>query len=140
MTLPYESYRAIVNTKKLLSEIVTNSKLSKVEIKKQAKAALKHFPMDMDVEMWVSNNEKVTTEWLKPEAEKKGYIAIGRYDPVEYSVLQGGWIWWDESWSVPSNPYLTEAEARKEMNKYCKEVLGYGAEKNQEVPDEAKVV
>ena len=33
MTLPYESYRAIVNTKKLLSEIVTNSKLSKVEIK-----------------------------------------------------------------------------------------------------------
>ena len=26
MTLPYEAYRAIVNTKKLLSEIFTNSK------------------------------------------------------------------------------------------------------------------
>jgi hypothetical protein len=39
---------------------------------------------------WIT--KKITAEWVKPEAEQRGYICIGRHDPVEYSPENKGWI------------------------------------------------
>ena len=52
-------------------------------------------------------------------------------DPVFYSEAKeqdglqfaAGWYWYDETWSWPSGPYATEAEARSAVALYALNVL-----------------
>lgn len=122
MTLPYESYNAVVKTSEFLKELATNTKMGKDAIRKQARDLLKHYPFDFDVELWVKNNEKVMCEWGKPKASEKGYIAIGRHDPVEYSPKHQGWIFWEETWADFNGPFVSEEACQAALIEYCKEL------------------
>lgn len=44
-------------------------------------------------------------------------------DPVEQRD-DGKWIFWTETWADWEGPYETEDEARRELKRYCEEVLG----------------
>ena len=48
MTLPDERYRAVVQTQKFLLEILTTPRVPKA-IKDQARACLRHYPSDWDM-------------------------------------------------------------------------------------------
>lgn len=122
MTLPYESYQAVVKTSEFLKELMSNTKMGKDAVRKTARDLLKHYPFDFDVEMWVKNNEKVMCEWGKPKAAEKGFIAIGRHDPVEYSPKEKGWIFWDETWAQFHGPFVSEADCQAALMEYCKEL------------------
>ena len=37
---------------------------------------------------------------------------------------EGDWYFWDETWVDKVGPFNSEFEARKALEKYCKEVLG----------------
>ena len=124
MTLPYESYWAVVKTSEFLKELMGNTKMGKDAIRKQARDLLKHYPFDFDVEMWIKNNEKVMCEWGKPKAAEKNFIAIGRHDPVEYSPKEKGWIFWDETWAKFHGPFVSETECQAALVEYCKELDG----------------
>jgi len=124
MTLPYESYWAVVKTSEFLKELMSNTKMGKDAVRKTARDLLKHYPFDFDVEMWVKNNEKVMCEWGKPKAAEKNFIAIGRHDPVEYSPKEKGWIFWDETWAKFHGPFVSEAECQAALMEYCKELEG----------------
>jgi hypothetical protein len=63
-------------------------------------------------------------EWGKPKAAEKGFIAIGRHDPVEYSPEEKGWIFWDETWAKFHGPFVSEAECQAALMEYCKELEG----------------
>jgi len=43
-------------------------------------------------------------------------------DPVEQH--DDGWGYWDETWSDWHGGFKTEADARADLKRYCKEVLG----------------
>lgn len=124
MTLPYESYWAVVKTSEFLKELMSNTKLGKDAVRKKARELLKHYPFDFDVELWVKNNEKVMCEWAKPKTREKGFIAIGRHDPVEYSPKHGGWIFWQETWADFHGPFVSEQACQEALAEYCKELNG----------------
>jgi hypothetical protein len=48
MTLPDERYRAVVQTQRFLLEILTTPRIPKA-IKDQARACLRHYPSDYDM-------------------------------------------------------------------------------------------
>ncbi len=43
-------------------------------------------------------------------------------DPIHEE--SGSWYFWDETWGYRHGPYATREEATKELDRYCKEVLG----------------
>lgn len=139
MTLPYESYWAVVKTSEFLKELMSNTKLGKDAIRKKARELLKHYPFDFDVELWVKNNEKVMNEWAKPKTREKGFIAIGRHDPVEYSPKDGGWIFWQETWADFHGPFVSEDACQKALAEYCKELEnGPGPVRKEKTEDEKR--
>lgn len=139
MTLPYESYWAVVKTSEFLKNILSDKKMGKAEIRKKARELLKHYPFDFDVELWVKNNEKVMVEWSKPKALRQGYIAIGRHDPVEYSPKHGGWIFWQETWADFHGPFVSEQACREALTEYCKELeTGVKPVKKEKTEDEKR--
>lgn len=44
-------------------------------------------------------------------------------DPIEY--INGQWYFWDETWSHTYGPYETEEEARRQMNYYINDEIGW---------------
>ena len=46
-------------------------------------------------------------------------------DPVFEEEESGHWYFWDEAWFTKYGPYDSEEKARSELDRYCKEVLGY---------------
>ena len=44
-------------------------------------------------------------------------------DPVHFH--EDKWWFWDEVWANRMGPFETEEEVRKEIVRYCKEVLGH---------------
>lgn len=47
---------------------------------------------------------------------------MNKHDPIHF--YKGQWWFWDEVWVDRLGPYDTETEARIELTRYCKEVLG----------------
>lgn len=47
--------------------------------------------------------------------------AKGR-DPVHKD--KGSWWFWDEAWAYRYGPYPSEKKARRELENYCKDLLG----------------
>lgn len=64
--------------------------------------------MDKELEKMLEN--------VNPEAD------VPSSDPVHFH--EDKWWFWDEVWVDRMGPFETEEEARKEIVRYCKEVLG----------------
>ena len=113
MTLPYEQYIAITNTRNFLLSLMDAQKTPKTPkyLREEARRLLKHFP-----------NEYEANDMVKAHTESTSNAAImGRgYDPIEYSPRRGGWIFWDETWTQPSKPYLCRRDAQDALNSYLK--------------------
>lgn len=45
-------------------------------------------------------------------------------DPVHKDDDDGEWYFWIETWADRYGPYINEDTARKEFERYCREVLG----------------
>lgn len=43
-------------------------------------------------------------------------------EDAEYSGWDTGWYFWDETWSDPVGPFSTQAEARKSLEDYAREL------------------
>ena len=116
MTLPYEQYHALVNTRNFLVELCDPTNGHEGRLREEARRLLKHFPMESEANEMVRRH----TEW----ADTKSNITntVWETDPVEYSPRHGGWIFWNETWSDPSKAFLTRAEAEASLNQYCKEL------------------
>ena len=123
MTLPYEWFFALQNTRAVLGEIVATKKLKIDEpLRKKVRAAMKHLPLEEEMKHIISVYEKNMAEWSKPESEKRGYIMIGRHDPVEYIPEKMGWVFWHETWATHSRVYFNEKDCRVALEEYCKEL------------------
>ena len=116
MTLPYEQYHALVNTRNFLVELCDPTNGHEGRLREEARRLLKHFPMESEANLMV----RQYAEWL--DAQSNITNTIWETDPVEYSALHGGWIFWNESWSEPSKAFLTRAEAESALSQYCKEL------------------
>ena len=116
MTLPYEQYHALVNTRNFLVELCDPTNGHEGRLREEARRLLKHFPMESEANLMV----RQYAEWL--DAQSNITNTIWETDPVEYSPLHGGWIFWNESWSEPSKAFLTRAEAESALSQYCKEL------------------
>jgi hypothetical protein len=77
MTLPDERYRAVVQTQRFLLEILTTPRVPKA-IKDQARACLRHYPSDWDMnraaegspDVFQKRMEDVTRMFKKYEENK----------------------------------------------------------------------
>jgi len=77
MTLPDERYRAVVQTQRFLLEILTTPRVPKA-IKDQARACLRHYPSDFDMnraaesspDVFAKRMEDVTRMFKKYEESK----------------------------------------------------------------------
>jgi hypothetical protein len=77
MTLPDERYRAVVQTQRFLLEILTTPRIPKA-IKDQARACLRHYPSDYDMncaaegspDVFQKRMEDVTRMFKKYEENK----------------------------------------------------------------------
>ena len=137
MTLPYEWLIALQNTRSVLNEILHTKKIRVDEpLRKKVRGAMKHLPMDVEMSQLISVYQKNMTEWAKPEAAKKNYIVISRFDPVEYSAELHGWIYWHEDWATHSRVFFAEEECRKQLANYC-ENLDVRAEGSSPAPESA---
>jgi hypothetical protein len=59
------------------------------------------------------------------DLKKEGYA----YNPI-FQGENGLWFFWDETWANNYGPYNTEEEAKQELDKYCKYILGSDGEQN----------
>ena len=121
MTLPYEWLIALKNTRAVMAEIIATKKIRVDEpLRKKVRAAMKHLPMDMEMSQLISTYEMHMAEWAKPEAQDRNYIVIGRFDPVQYSPEDMGWVYWDETWANKSRVYSDEEKCRAALMEYVK--------------------
>jgi len=118
MTLPYEQYLAINNTREFLFSLMDPQRTPKAPryLRERARQLLKHFPTEYDANELV----KAHTEWLHEINTKKTDVERG--NPVEYSPRYGGWIFWDETSTQPSKPYLTRRDAQDALNRYIQDL------------------
>jgi hypothetical protein len=65
MTLPDERYRAVVQTKKFLEELLTTPRVPKT-IKDGARYCLRHYPSDWDMKRVADASPEVFQERMEP--------------------------------------------------------------------------
>jgi hypothetical protein len=65
MTLPDERYRAVVQTKRFLLELLTTPRVSKA-IKDGARHCLRHYPDEWDMQRAAENCPEVFQERMEP--------------------------------------------------------------------------
>jgi hypothetical protein len=130
MTLPYENYFSLANTRNFLTELMDTKKSPKVPkaMRQRARNLLKHFPADFEVCEWISTYQKVAHErYHNPRAS---VIKLRKNDPVEYSAVHMGWIFWNEASTDFFGPFLTREECEKALSKYCEELDKEGKHKS----------
>ena len=74
MTLPDERYRAVVQTKKFLEELMTTPRVPKA-IKDQARSCLRHYPIEWDMQRAALQAPDVFQEKMEPL-----YRMVKQYD------------------------------------------------------------
>ena len=74
MTLPDERYRAVVQTKKFLEEILTTPRVPK-KIKDNARWCLRHYPNEWDMQRAAEKTPDVFAEKMEPL-----YRMVKQYD------------------------------------------------------------
>lgn len=65
MTLPDERYRAVVQTKKFLEELMTTPRVPK-KIKDDARWCLRHYPNEWDMERVAEKAPDIFAERMEP--------------------------------------------------------------------------
>jgi hypothetical protein len=65
MTLPDERYRAVVQTKKFLEELLTTSRIPKA-VKDNARWCLRHYPNEWDMQIVAREVPGVFQERMEP--------------------------------------------------------------------------
>lgn len=122
MTLPYENFYSLQNTRNFLTELMDAKKSPKVPkaVRQRARNLLKHFPADFEVCEWVSTYMKVVYE--RYENPRAAVIKLRKNDPVEYSPIHMGWIFWNESSTEFYGPFLTRNECDEALKKYADEL------------------
>lgn len=122
MTLPYENYNSLVNARNFLTELMNPDKTPKVPkaVRQRARNLLKHFPADFEICEWISTYQKVADErYNNPRA---AVIKLRKSDPVEYSPLHSGWIFWNESSTDFYGPFLSRKQCEEALEKYVKDL------------------
>ena len=114
MTLPYEQYNAIVNTRTFLLDLMDPQKTKvPLAIRKEARRLLKHFPSEYEandiIKMHTETLQRINMTMENPPR-----------DSVEYSPRYGGWIFWDETSTNPSKAYISRRDAENALKEYCK--------------------
>ena len=112
MTLPYEQYHAMVNTRAFLVSMLNPKETPKIPkaIRELARHHLKHYPAEYEAyEMVQFHTERVD----RPQN-------IDEY--VEYSPTERGWVFWIEIQSRTSRPFLTREAAEKAYTMNQKEI------------------
>jgi len=114
MTLPYEQYIAITNTREFLLSLMDSQKTKvPLAIRKRARELLKHYPMNSEANEMVRHHVERIEEFDRNRVTRLP-------DPhIEYSPMHGGWIFWDETWMNPSKAYLTRELAENAMKEYA---------------------
>ena len=74
MTLPDERYRAVVQTKKFLEELLTTPRLPKA-VKDNARWCLRHYPNEWDMQITAREVPGVFAEKMEPL-----YRMVKKYD------------------------------------------------------------
>jgi hypothetical protein len=65
MTLPDERYRAVIQTKKFLEELLTTPRIPKA-VKDNAKWCLRHYPTEWDMQIIAQEVPAVFAEKMEP--------------------------------------------------------------------------
>ena len=113
MTLPYEQYYALVNTRNFLTELCDPTNGHEGRLREEARRLLKHFPMESEANEMVRHHVERIEEFDRNRVTRLP-------DPhIEYSPMHGGWIFWDETWMNPSKAYLTRELAENAMKEYA---------------------
>jgi hypothetical protein len=74
MTLPDERYRAVVQTQRFLLEILTTPRVPRA-VKDQARACLRHYPSDYDMQLAAHGAPTVFQERME---DLHRFVAVGR--------------------------------------------------------------
>jgi hypothetical protein len=122
MTLPYENYFSLHNTRSFLTDLMDTKKSPKVPkaVRQRARNLLKHFPADFEICEWISTYQKVAYE--RYENPRAAVIKLRKNDPVEYSAVHMGWIFWNESSTDFYGPFLTRTQCEEALAKYVEEL------------------
>jgi len=122
MTLPYENYNSLVNTRNFLNDLMNPDKTPKVPkaVRQRARNLLKHFPADFEICEWISTYQKVADErYNNPRA---AVIKLRKNDPVEYSPMHSGWIFWNEASTEFYGPFLSRQKCEEAFAKYAEDL------------------
>ncbi len=65
MTLPDERYRAVVQTKKFLEELLTTPRIPK-SVKDNARWCLRHYPSEWDMQRVAESSPDIFAERMEP--------------------------------------------------------------------------
>jgi hypothetical protein len=122
MTLPYENYNSIVNTRNFLTDLMDSKKSPKVAkaVRQRARSLLKHFPADFELCEWISTYQKVAHE--RYDNPRAAVIKLRKNDPVEYSPVHAGWIFWNEASTDFYGPFLSRKQCEEAFTKYGEEL------------------
>jgi hypothetical protein len=80
MTLPDERYRAVVQTKKFLEELLNTSRITKA-VKDNARWCLRHYPSEWDMKRAAEGAPDVFQEQMEPL-----YRMVKKYDMEKKDV------------------------------------------------------
>lgn len=122
MTLPFENYNSLVGARNFLIELMDPKKSAKIPkaIRRRARGLLKHFPADFEMCEWISTYQKVADErYHNPRAS---VIKLRKHDPVEYSPVHMGWIFWDEASVNFYGPFVSRQQCEEALTAYVKEL------------------
>ena len=117
-----EKYMTLLNTRNfLLSLSVTED--GRADSKSMSQYLLKHFPSEEEIAMLIRlQEEHYNNMWTQGD---KG-------NPIEYRPENGGWIFWDETWTQINGPFGTLDGAQEALNEYCHHL------NNEERPEQPK--
>lgn len=135
MTLPYENFFSLQNTRNFLTELMDTKKSPKVPkaVRQRARNLLKNFPADYEICEWISTYQKVAYE--RYENPRAAVIKLRKNDPVEYSAVHMGWIFWDETAVNFYGPFLTRKQCEEALEKYAEDLESEGKGKSSKILD-----
>lgn len=107
-----EKYMNLLNTRNFLLSLSV-SEAGRADTKSMSQYLLKHFPSEEEIASMVRlQEEHYNNMWTQGD---KG-------NPIEYRPENGGWIFWDETWTHMNGPFNTLDEAEKALEQYCQKL------------------
>lgn len=109
-----DQFKAFTETKAFLQKIALNEgHIFDQDTETQALKLMNTLPS-----YWEADNMfRLYAEWQVRDLKHAP-------EPVEYSTTEGGWIYWDETWTTPSQTFTTKKEADDACTAYAKSLNG----------------